>query len=196
MEKETSSILCSKNDEEIREVASLTKIMTCLVTILLLKKLKMDSDKTYLNVSKTAASMVGTSASLKQGDIISITDLLYGLMLPSGNDAAYCLAERFGHYLYFESEEFKLRCDRAPENLKSKIEIKNPVRYFLREMNRTAKELGMTNTHFANPHGLINKYNRSTARDMGILTCEAMNNDFFRKIVKTKIYSGDVIENV
>lgn len=64
---------------------------------------------------------------------------MYGLMLPSGNDAAYCLAEKFGYYLYFESEEFKLRCDRAPENLSSNMEIKNPVRYFIREMNRTAK---------------------------------------------------------
>jgi len=190
----TSKILCSKNHEEKREMASLTKVMTCLVCLLLIKKLKMDPEKCYVTVSKTASQMIGTSANLKHGDQVTVWDLLYGLMLPSGNDAAYCLAEKFGYYLYFESDEFKLRMERNPDSL-TEIKVKNPVRYFVREMNKTAKELGMTNTHYANPHGLCNKYNRSTAGDIGILCCEAMKNPIFRRIVSTQVYSGNIRES-
>jgi serine-type D-Ala-D-Ala carboxypeptidase (penicillin-binding protein 5/6) len=59
-------------------------------------KLKINAEKTLVRVSRLSASVGGTSAKLKEGDIISIKNLFYGLMLPSGNDAAYCLAETFG----------------------------------------------------------------------------------------------------
>lgn len=164
--------------------------MTCLVSLLLADKLKMDLKRTFITVTKLAASMIGTTANLKPGDQLSVWDLLHGLMLPSGNDAAYCLAEKFGNYLYFESEEFKVRMSRNPDSVTSKV--KNPVRYFIREMNRTAKSIGMTNTHYVNPHGLCNKYNTSTAKDIGILCCVCMKNEIFRSIVATPNHTGQV----
>ena len=63
---------------------------------------------TFVNISKKASKIFGTSANLKEGDLVSINDLLHGLMLPSGNDAAHALAENFGIYLYYESSEFKV----------------------------------------------------------------------------------------
>jgi D-alanyl-D-alanine carboxypeptidase len=60
------------------------------------KKIKLNPKKTMLQVSRNAASIGGTSARLKTGDVLSVYDLLHGLMLPSGNDAAMCLAEHFG----------------------------------------------------------------------------------------------------
>ena len=83
-------------ERERREIASLTKIMTCYVVLLLLKRFDLDEKKHYIEVSDLAASTSGTSAELKTGDIMSVWDLLHGLMLPSGNDAAIVLAEHFG----------------------------------------------------------------------------------------------------
>ena len=85
-----------KNPTTKRQVASLTKIMTLYTSLQLVKKFKIDPEKTIVPVSRKAAYMIGTSATLKQGDKILMKDIFYGLMLPSGNDAAYALAEFFG----------------------------------------------------------------------------------------------------
>lgn len=92
----TEQILFGRMERERREIASLTKIMTCYVVLLLLKRFDLDEKKHYIEVSDFAASTSGTSAELKTGDIMSVWDLLHGLMLPSGNDAAIVLAEHFG----------------------------------------------------------------------------------------------------
>jgi len=73
--------------------------MTCLICLDLIEEIECDPEDTYIQVSHWAASVKGTSALLKKDDILSVTDLLYGLMLPSGNNAAYSLAENFGEYL-------------------------------------------------------------------------------------------------
>jgi D-alanyl-D-alanine carboxypeptidase len=80
-------------------MASLTKIMTCILTLFLSRKYHIDLS-TPVKISRKAVSMLGTSAQLQAGDKISVKDLLYGLMLPSGNDSAFALAEYFGRALY------------------------------------------------------------------------------------------------
>lgn len=74
------------------EIASLTKIMTCLLVILITNKFSIDRKTTYIKVGQKASNIQGTSANLEYLDFLSINDLLYGLMLPSGNDAAAALA--------------------------------------------------------------------------------------------------------
>ena len=96
----TGEILFGKCENDRREIARLTKIMTAFVVVQIIRKIKLNSKKTLLQVSKNAASIGGTSAKLKSGDVLSVYDLLHGLMLPSGNDAATCLAEHFGQYLF------------------------------------------------------------------------------------------------
>ena len=93
-------VLFGKAENERVEIASMTKIMTCFIVIQICRKLKLNPAKTRLHVSRHSASVDGTSAKLKSGDVLSVWDLLHGLMLPSGNDAATVLAEHFGQYLY------------------------------------------------------------------------------------------------
>jgi len=80
-------------------IASISKVMTCLICIELIDEIECDPSDTYIQVNSRAAGVKGTTAKLKKSDIISVQDLLYGLMLPSGNNAAYSLAENFGEYL-------------------------------------------------------------------------------------------------
>ena len=82
-----------------REIASISKVMTCLICLDLIEEIECDPSDTYIQVNSRAANIKGTTAKLKKSDIISVNDLLYGLMLPSGNNAAYSLAENFGEYL-------------------------------------------------------------------------------------------------
>lgn len=98
---------------------------------------------------------------LKENEEISVRDLLYGTMLPSGNDAAATLACHFG----------------------------GSIEGFAEMMNRKAKELGMDNTHFVNPHGLTDEEHYTTAADMAILTRAAMQNEALMKIVGTPVYT-------
>ena len=80
-------------------MASLTKMMTALVSLELAQDMRMDIRSTYFKVSQRAATTIGTTANLVDGQVLSIWDLLHGLMLPSGNDAAVVLAENFSERL-------------------------------------------------------------------------------------------------
>lgn len=95
MEPRKNKILFSKSGEQTREMASLTKIMTSLVTLQLCQQYKINLKTTWFKVSNLAANITGTSAALTENQRLTIIDLLYGLMLPSGNDAAIVLAEGF-----------------------------------------------------------------------------------------------------
>lgn len=79
--------------------------MTCYVVLKLLEKFKIDENFTLIRVSENAANITGTSAELVEGDLLSVKDLLYGLMLPSGNDAAIALSEHFGEVLLEQKQE-------------------------------------------------------------------------------------------
>lgn len=111
-----------------------------------------------VTVSARAAGMEGSSVYLKAGEQMKLDHLLYGLMLRSGNDAAVAIAEHIG----------------------------GSVEGFVMLMNEKATYLGMTHTHFENPHGLDAAHHYSTARDMATLTAYALGNEHFQEIVATK----------
>ena len=151
---DTGKVLYEKAADEKAYPASTTKIMTALVTLETLMKYDSPIDQ-LIEVPRCAEGVEGSSLYLKAGERISIEDLLYGLMLVSGNDAAVALAEVIGG----SQEEF--------------VEM----------MNIRAAELGCTGTNFVNPNGLFDDNHYTTARDMALIACEAMKNETFRKIV-------------
>lgn len=148
----SKSMIIGKNEDVKSAMASTTKIMT---TIVILEKADLNETVT---VSAKAGGTGGSRLGLKRGDKASVRDLLYGLMLRSGNDAAVALAEHVG----------------------------GSVKEFAELMNEKAIELGLTNTHFVTPHGLDDANHYTTALELAKLTDYAMNNETFSKIVGTK----------
>lgn len=157
MDAESGQVLFEKDAFEARPIASITKIMTAILAI---ESGKMDEKAT---VSRNAIYTEGSSIYLEQGEKITIQDLVYGLMLRSGNDAAVAIAEHIG-----ESEEG-----------------------FVYLMNEKAMWLGMNQTHFTNPHGLDDEEHYSSAYDMALLTREAMKNKQFREISGSTSYLSE-----
>ncbi|MFE4710965.1 D-alanyl-D-alanine carboxypeptidase family protein [Paenibacillus sp. NPDC056722] len=154
---ESGRILYSSRGDEPMLIASLTKIMTAIVAI---ENGKL-SDK--VKVGKNAFAKEGSSLFLKNGEEMTLENMLYGLMLRSGNDAATAIAEHVGG-----SEEG-----------------------FVYLMNTKAEELGLTHSHFANPHGLDAEGHYSSANDLARLTAYAMHNPVFKQIVKTEVKTAD-----
>ena len=156
MDTDTNTILYEKNIHNVRSVASISKIMTAIIAI---ESGKLDD---VVTVGDEIDSSYGSGIYIKQGEQLALRDLLYGLMLRSGNDAALAIA----HYVGGSVDNFVLM------------------------MNGKAKELKMTKSTFNNPSGLDKeKGNYSTAYDMAILTSYAMKNDEYRKITSTKKYT-------
>ena len=155
IDRATNTILYGKKENEPRKMASTTKIMTCLLIVE-----NCDLSET-IEVSKKSAGTGGSRLGLKAGDKITINDLLYGLMLCSGNDTAVALAEFTG----------------------------GSIEGFAEMMNNRAKELGLENTHFVTPHGLDSDDHYTTAYELAKLTNYALNNEIFAKIVGTKTYT-------
>lgn len=154
MDGDTGQVLYEKNPDETGLIASTTKIMTALVA------LEQGDLQTVVTIPQEAVGVEGSSMYLKAGEQRTLEELLYGLMLSSGNDAAVALA----------------------------IAVSGNVTDFVGLMNEKAQELGLSHTHFANPNGLDSQENYSTARELGILAGEAMKNPEFRQIVSTKSY--------
>lgn len=152
IDRNSNRILCGKNETQKRKMASTTKIMTALV---ILEKGNLDQT---IEISKKAANTGGSRLGLKTGDKVTVHDLLYGLMLRSGNDAAVALAEYAG----------------------------GDIAQFSTLMNQKAEELGLTNTHFETPHGLDSDEHYTTAYELALLANEAMKNKTFATIVGTK----------
>ena len=142
--------LYNKGSSEVREIASLTKIMTAYVSLQLAKELNLDLYKKFFTVSEAASLIPGTSASLRSVQRVKIFDLIHALMLPSGNDAALTLAENFGEHIIrargiktvpnraklSTPNPEKLRENRADPQIVSRIN--NPLSIFVKEMNKTA----------------------------------------------------------
>ncbi|MBM7681510.1 D-alanyl-D-alanine carboxypeptidase [Pullulanibacillus pueri] len=156
MDQDTGRVLYGKDIHKPMRIASITKVMTAILAI---ESGKLDKTVT---VSDNAFGTEGSSLYLKKGEKIKLKDLVYGLLLRSGNDAAVAIAEAVGG-----SKEG-----------------------FVYLMNKKAKELGMLDTTFANPHGLDDELHRSTAYDMALLTKYAMKNPTFQKMFKTKYYTA------
>ncbi|MDA0790908.1 MAG: serine hydrolase [Proteobacteria bacterium] len=159
----TGAVLYEQGIDVPRQIASLTKVMTALLVLD-----QVASNPSYLEeiatVSRRADQQFGTTARLIQGDRLSIGQLLYALLLPSGNDAAMVLAEQVGRRL----------------NLPTGVDV---LSGFVNRMNDKAIALGMTRTTFVDVHGMGE--NESTARDMLYLGRFAMNNPHFREVVGT-----------
>lgn len=151
MDTDTNRILYSKNINEQRSVASISKIMTAVIAI---ESGKMDD---IVKVGDEIDKSYGSGIYIEKGEEISLRDLVYGLMLRSGNDASYAIAN------YVAGDKF--------------VEL----------MNKKAKEIGMKNTIFNNPNGLDEEEgNYSTAYDMALLTSYAVKLDEYKEIVGTK----------
>ena len=132
-------------------------------------------------MSETAANLNGTTALLIPRDILSAWDLLHGMMLPSGNDAALALAEHFGVLLYSNKYGTKKKLPQSPE------------RYFINEMNKNATLIKMHYTLFVNPHGLDKEYHNSCTYDVLKLGHKAMKLKKLKKIVSTISYECNIV---
>lgn len=154
-----NEILFEKNIHLKMLPASLTKVLTAYVSILYY-----DLDD-YVIITNEMVNVEGSRIYLEIGDVISVKDLLYGLMLCSGNDAALALAY---HYSGVLSD-------------------------FMFLMNKVACNIGMANSYFENPHGLDGVTNNyTTAYDLAILFSCCMKNNTFREITKTKNYTSKI----
>ena len=149
--------------------------MTCYLSLHLLRLYPDVSLDSYVPVSAAAARLPGTTAGLCAGDRLNLRDLLHGLMLPSGNDAAMCIAEFFGRFLAQDA---------------GGDPTSQPDRYFIREMNSLASALQLKHTFYRNPHGLSKHKNTSTAEDVNKLAAAAMRMSLFRAIVNTEEYAA------
>ncbi|MFD5064096.1 D-alanyl-D-alanine carboxypeptidase family protein [Streptomyces sp. NPDC058394] len=164
MNNGTAKTLFTKAADTRRSTGSTTKIMTAKV-VLAQKNLNLDSKVTIQKAySDYIVSKGASSAHLIVGDKVTVRQLLYGLMLPSGCDAAYALADKFG-----------TGTSRSAR-----------VKSFIGKMNASAKSLGLTNTHFDSFDGIGNGSNYSTPRDLTKIASSAMKNSTFRTVVKTK----------
>ena len=157
IEQSSGRVLYEQNAGQERLIASITKIMTAITAL-------EHGDKTR-EYTVTAQDMAeGSSMYLKPGDVLRLEELLYGLMLASGNDAALAVAH----------------C------------VSGSVEAFVDLMNETARHLGLTHTHFVNPNGLDAEGHYSSAGDMAALAAYALQNQDFRRIVSTaSITIGD-----
>lgn len=154
---ESGRILYSSHGDEPMLIASLTKIMTAIVAI------EYGDLNSKVKVGKKAFAKEGSSLFLRLGEEMTLQNMLYGLMLRSGNDAATAIAEHVGG-----SEEG-----------------------FVHLMNAKAEELSLKHTHFANPHGLDAEGHYSSANDLAVLTAYALHNPVFKEIVKTQVKTAD-----
>lgn len=157
MEQTTGRVIKGKNYHTPMLIASITKIMTCLLAV---ESKKLDE---IVVVDEVINESYGSGIYIEVGEEITLRDLLYGLMLRSGNDAALMVAKYIG----------------------------GDIETFVSMMNNKAKEIGMKNTIFSNPSGLDNtdNGNYSTAYDMALLTRYAMNYEDYKEIVKTKSHT-------
>ncbi|WP_436845561.1 D-alanyl-D-alanine carboxypeptidase family protein [Streptomyces shenzhenensis] len=171
MNNANAKTLYTKAADTRRSTGSTTKIMTAKV-VLAQSNLNLDAKVTIQKAySDYIVSKNASSARLIVGDKVTVRQLLYGLMLPSGCDAAYALADKFGS-----------GSTRAAR-----------VKSFIGKMNSTAKSLGLTNTHFDSFDGIGNGSNYSTPRDLTKLTSSALKSSTFRSVVKTKKYTAKTI---
>lgn len=151
-ERITGHVLYSKNGDSKAPMASTTKIMTAIIAI------ENTAPDDVVTISRNAAMQEGSSAYFKPGDNVRMEDVVYGLMLNSGNDAAVAIAEH----------------------------ISGNEEAFAELMNEKAREIGADNTNFVNPSGLFDDNHYTTAEDLAKIAAYAMSDDRFRKISATR----------
>ena len=151
----TGTVLYGKNEEKTLEPASTTKVMTAILT---LEKCKLDD---LVTVKEDFTKIDGTAIGLLKGDVLTVRELLLGLLLESGNDCANALADH----------------------------ISGNITEFAKLMNAKAKELGALHTNFKNPSGLPDPEHTTTAHDLALFLREAVNNKDYMDISKTPFYT-------
>ncbi len=162
LDRLSGTILYGKNENEKCKMASTTKILTAIVVI------ENSSDlSSIVTVSSKSAHTGGSRLGLSTDDKVSIKDLLYGLLMVSGNDAAVALAESVG----------------------------NDVNGFSNLMNKKASDLGLSSSHFVTPHGLDDNDHYTTAYELAKIANYALKNDVFAKIVRTSNYTININGN-
>lgn len=152
LDKESGRVLYAKNENICVPMASTTKVLTCITII------ENYDLKKQLTIKKEWVGIEGSSIYLKEGECFTVEELLYGLMLRSGNDCAIALA-----------------CG-----------LSGSVENFALMMNDLAAKIGAKNSSFKNPHGLNDENHFTTAYDLALITCYAMKNEVFKNIVSTK----------
>ncbi len=152
MEVNSKRVLHGQNIHEKKYMASTTKILTAIIII---ENCNVDD---IVTVTEKSVGIEGSSIYLEAGERLSVKDLLYGLMLRSGNDCAETLA----------------------------IYCSGSINEFARLMNIKAKEIGANNSNFVNPHGLHDDNHYTTAYDLALISCYAIKNPIFKEIVSTK----------
>ncbi|MEG0371557.1 MAG: D-alanyl-D-alanine carboxypeptidase family protein, partial [Clostridium sp.] len=151
-------VLYGKNNTKILPMASTTKIITAIVAI------ENASLTDQVTISRKAATVNGSTVGLKEGEKISLEELIYGLMMKSGNDAAIAISEHVG---------------------------RGNIESFITLMNQKVIEIGLFDTHFITPHGLDAKTHETTANDLAKATAYALKNPVFQKVSSCKeIASG------
>ena len=158
IDEETGKILYSKNPHTKRDPLSTTKLLTCLIA---LEHLKLNQTVTVTQAAvNVGAKIDGSNVDLKVGEKVKVKDLIYGAMLPSGNDAAMALA----------------------------IAVSGSKSKFAALMNKKARQLGCTDSNFTNPHGWKSSKHYSSAYDMALITKAAMENPTIKKACSTEMY--------
>ncbi|MFH0915208.1 MAG: D-alanyl-D-alanine carboxypeptidase family protein [bacterium] len=155
IDMDSGRILYSRNANARVPMASTTKIMTAIIA---LESLELGATVT---ISADVAATGGSRLWLEEGEVLTVEQLMYALLVSSANDAAVALAEA----------------------------VSGSVQTFVKQMNEKAEALGLANTHFVNPHGLNAKKHFSSARDLAILAQYAMQDPVFRQMVHTREYT-------
>jgi D-alanyl-D-alanine carboxypeptidase (penicillin-binding protein 5/6) len=184
----TGELLHGGREGEKLDIASTTKMMTASIVC----QLAGDDPKVLEEVitfSAAADRTVGSTADVREGEQVSVGELLYGLLLPSGNDAATALAEHFGPRL---QETGGTEQGTVVRGQKSGVSGQEAVNEFVAEMNRQAEKLGMADTQYANPHGLTDREHKSSARDQVKLAHSALAMPLLRKYIGTRQHGTTV----
>lgn len=176
---ETGEFLWAKNGDTANDIASLTKMMTCYVVKQCIKQ-SLCTEEDIVTVPREATQLGGTTAYLKTNDQLKVIDLLYGMMLPSGNDAAYALADYCGGLMLTD-----------PRINKQKSKYNNDT-YFVKQMNVACRKLGLKTTRFLNPHGLSHLGNTSTVIEISKLGAVLIKKPLVARIVGQVKYSCEV----
>lgn len=167
LDRNSKAILFGKDENKRVPMASTTKIMTAIV---LMENLGVNNSftlDTKVEVCKEAGAIGGSRLGIREGNMITINDLLYGLMLCSGNDAAIQIA----------------------------VTIGGSVEGFANLMNKKAQDLGLKNTHFITPHGLDKPEHYTTAYELALIADYALNIDKIAEVVRTKTYTVNINGN-
>lgn len=175
MEPSTGNIIYEKEIHKKMYPASMTKILTALVTLDHLNPDALITVGTEIN----EVSLDSSKAGHVRGETLSVKNLLRGLIIPSGNDTANVLAAAVAKKVEKNEDLSYSECEKIFADL----------------MNKKAKELGAKNSHFANPHGYHNEDHYTTAYDMALIAKKAMENEIIKEIAKEKSFSGKGVEN-